>query len=306
MRVALIGGTGFVGSYLVDALLAAGHEPVLLVRRGSEHRVSQPGRCLLVAGDVGDAAAMSALLKGCDAAIYLVGILREAPAQGITFDALQFEGARQAIDLAAEHRVQRFLLMSANGIADSDTKYARTKLAAERYLQASGLDATVFRPSVIFGDPRGRMEFATQLLQQMIRPPIPAPAFFRGLWPGEPFRMSPVHVEDVARAFAAALDDGRTISGCYALGGSATLAWPDIIRTLAAAVGRRKLVLPAPAFAVHTACLLFDRYGWFPITRDQLRMLLDGNVVDAHEAFDMLEIRPRPFCTENLAYLDSD
>ena len=70
--------------------------------------------------------------------------------------------------------IKKFILMSANGIEKNITDYQRTKLAAENYLMQSELNYTIFRPSVIFGDPKGRMEFATQLLNEMIIPPIPA------------------------------------------------------------------------------------------------------------------------------------
>ena len=93
--------------------------------------------------------------------------------------------------------------MSANGVKADGTPYQVTKYEAEEYLKASGLDWTIFRPSVIFGDPGERMEFATQLASDIIRPPLPAPLFFDGVSPlnAGQFRLSPVHVEDVAQAF---------------------------------------------------------------------------------------------------------
>ncbi len=306
MRVAVFGGTGFVGSYIIDALLDAGHEPVVLVRPGSEGKVRHSDHCLTVPGAIDDAAAIAATLRDCDAAIYLIGILREEPATGITFEALQYAGARRCIDAAREQGVRRFLLMSANGVRADGTAYQTTKFKAEQHLAASGLAGTVFRPSVIFGDPRGRMEFCTQLEQEMIDPPIPAPAFFRGLLPRQGgFNMSPVHVADVAQAFVRALDNDQTHGQVYPLGGAETLAWPEIIERIAASVGRRKLILPAPAAAVHLACLAFDRFSWFPLTREQLTMLLEGNAVDSREAFRLLGIDERGFNVANLNYLEN-
>ena len=77
MRVAIIGGTGFVGGYLTDALLAAGHSVATLVRPGSEGKLRQAGKVRAVAGALGDPAAIRELLKDSDAFIYNVGILRE-------------------------------------------------------------------------------------------------------------------------------------------------------------------------------------------------------------------------------------
>ena len=93
MNVAILGATGFVGSYIVDALVAAGHTPRALVRPGSENKLRHRERCEIVAGDVDDAAAVGRLMAGADAAIYNIGIIRDFPSKGITFEAMHYEGA---------------------------------------------------------------------------------------------------------------------------------------------------------------------------------------------------------------------
>jgi uncharacterized protein YbjT (DUF2867 family) len=304
VRTAVFGGTGFVGSYLVDALLDAGHEPVLLVRPGSEGKIRQAERCLLVPGDIGDAAAVAATLRGCDAAVWLIGILREDPSAGVTFRALQYEAACRVIDAAKAQGVRRLLLMSANGVKPDGTPYQRTKFAAEQYLARSGLEGTVFRPSIIFGDPRGRMEFATQMRDQMIRLPFPAPAFFSGLSPSRgTFSMTPVPVRDVAEAYVRSLEQPVTIGETLLLGGAAKLTWPEVVRTLAAACGRRKLVVPVPVMPVRLAATALGRFRFFPLSRDELTMLMEGNTVSSTRHFDMLGIEPGAFTEESLAYL---
>jgi NADH dehydrogenase len=305
MKVALFGGTGFVGTYLVDGLLAAGHLPRLLVRPGSEARVAQGERCELVAGEIGDTEAVARCLAGCDAAIYNIGLLREFPDRGITFEAMHYEGCVRVIDAAVAAGVRRFVLMSANGVAAEGTPYQVTKYRAEQHLADSGLDWTVFRPSVIFGDPRGRMEFCSQLRAEMIDMPIPAPLFHEGLLPlnAGRFRLSPVAIEDVATAFVRSLEMPEACGKVFPLGGPEALEWREIIGTIARACGRRKLMLPAPAWAVRTVAGLFESQDWFPITRDQLDMLLAGNVCDGSDAWTLFDITPRRFDAASLAYL---
>ena len=92
MKVSIIGGTGFVGTYLIDALLQAGHTPRVLVRAGSESKLAAAAQCETVAGDIRDTAALDSCLQGTDAVIYLIGILREFPAKGITYEESQFKG----------------------------------------------------------------------------------------------------------------------------------------------------------------------------------------------------------------------
>jgi NADH dehydrogenase len=304
-RVGLFGGTGFVGSYLVDALLADDFHPVLLVRNGSEARVPQQNRCTIVSGDIDDRDAIDRVIDGSDAVIYNIGILREFPDRGITYARLQDEAARRVIDSAEAGGVRRFLLMSANGARQDGTGYQRSKYAAEAHLQASGLDWTIFRPSVLFGDPRGRMEFATRLSAEIIDSPLPAPLFHSGLLPLDAggFAMSPVHVTDVAAAFVRALLDPAAIGKTFHLGGPETITWREILGRLAAARGRKKLMLPAPAFGVMAAAALLDRFEAFPITRDQVRMLLEGNAC-APDDLEKLGIDPRHFSAGELQYLD--
>ncbi|KAA6184325.1 NAD(P)H-binding protein [Thiohalocapsa marina] len=306
MKIGIIGGTGFVGSHVVDRLCADGHEVRLLVRPGSEDRLPAHPGVSTIAGDVGDEAAVDTLLQGCDAAIYLIGILREFPASGITFDALQRRGAERMMAVAEALGVKRFLLMSANGIDAAATPYQTTKLAAEETLKASGLDWTIFRPSVIFGDPRGRMEFCTQLKAELIDSPVPAPLFYQGLLPvnAGAFELGPVHVEDVAAAFATALQRPDSIHQSYDLCGPHALSWKAILQTIAAASGKRKRMLPAPASLIAPVAGLMDRFSWFPITRDQLIMLLAGNTC-ADDGFARLGLTPRPFDQQTLAYLNN-
>lgn len=305
MKVALFGGTGFVGSYLVDHLLAAGHEPRVLVRPGSESKLQQPERCEVVPGDIDQPQAVAACLEGADAAIYNIGLIREFPSRGITWEAMHFAGAKTAIDAAVRGGVQRFLLMSANGVKPEGTGYQSTKYRAEQYLAASGLDWTVFRPSVVFGDPRGRMEFCTQLRDEMIAKPIPAPLFHAGLWPAGAgrFHMSPVAVGDVAEAFVRALAEPASVGRVFHLGGPEALEWREILGVIAAAVGRKKVMLPAPVGPVRAVAALLDRFEWFPVTRPQLQMLLEGNACDGGAAWELFGIRPTRFEVGALGYL---
>ena len=139
-HVGLFGGTGFVGSYLVDALLANDMQPVLLVREGSEQKVRQSERCIIVAGNIDDDDAIKRVVEASDALIYNIGILREFPQRGITYAKLHDEAARQVMDTALVAGVRRFLLMSANGAKPAGTGYQRTKHNAEAYLKQQVLN----------------------------------------------------------------------------------------------------------------------------------------------------------------------
>ncbi|MGD2138122.1 MAG: NAD(P)H-binding protein [Gammaproteobacteria bacterium] len=308
MKVTIFGGSGYVGSYLIDELLERGHQPVLLIRPESRHKVNQLQHCTLIDGDIADPEAIRAAVSGADAAIYNIGILREFPAKGVTYQALHFEGAKRAMDVAEDSGVSRFLLMSANGVKADGTGYQRTKYMAEQYLKTTSLQWTVFRPSVLFGDPRGRMEFATQLYRDIVRSPLPAPLFYDGLLPVNAgmFRMSPVHVMDVATVFVKALDMPGTAGQIYELCGPDALSWKEILQMIAAAAGTTKVALPAPVMLLKGIARILDQYAFFPITRDQLTMLMEGNTCGGQDAFQTFGLEPASFDTTGLAYLQGD
>ncbi len=304
MRVAIIGGTGFVGGYLIDALLQAGHEPSVLVRPGSEEKLEQPEACRIVSGTVDSDSAINEALNESGAVIFNVGILRAIPSKGITFEALQHDAALKVLTAAKRAGVSRFLLMSANGARVGGTPYQDTKARAEEAVLASGLDATVFRPSVIFGDPRGASEIATQLYRQMIKPPLPAIGFQTGWLPGAgSVQMSPVHVADVAAAMVSSLEDPDTYGKTYVLGGPEAMSWSEMLAVIAAAVGRKKLIIPMPIGLMRIPATLLDWLPFFPVTRDQLTMLAEGNSASPDELAALLGREPLAFAKENLAYL---
>ena len=296
MRVAIIGGTGFVGGYLVDALLADGNDVAALVRPGSESKLRGGGKVRTVVGDLSSRESLGELVRGCDAVIYNVGLLREFPRRGITFENEQYQGVVDTVAAMKDAGVSRLLLMSAIGVKDPGTPYQSTKFRAEQHALASGLDVTVLRPSVIFGDPRGTMEFATQLYRDMVKPPLPGVEF-----PG--VRMSPVAVEDVADAFVRALHDDETIGQTYELGGPEVLSWGDIFERITEAAGKSKFALTMPLPLMRIGATMFDWLPFYPVTRDQLTMLEEGNTAPPDDLQSLIGRDAQAMTPEALAYL---
>lgn len=307
MRVALFGGTGFVGSYIVDQLIDKEHIPRMLVRNGSIEKSLSRDKCEIVNGDITDGDVIREVITGADAVIYTIGIIREFASKGITYEKLHFEGAIRCMDIAIEMEVKRFILMSANGVCPSGTGYQKTKWMSEQYLKNTDLEWTIFRPSLIFGDPRGhnRPEFCTQLKKDLINLPFPAPLFHEGLLPfnAGSFTMSPIHVKTVADIFVSSIDKDNHYCKTIELGGETELTWKEIIKIISNACGKKKWVLPAPVIAVKTVAAIFDRFSWFPVTKDQLTMLVEGNTCDSTNYFSDNNLKPLQFNIENLSYL---
>ena len=304
MKVALFGGTGFVGSYMVQELIRKEFIPRLLVRKGSESK--RTASCEVVYGDIQDENTVIDTIGGTDAVIFNIGIIRQFPKKGISYEKLHSDGARCCIDAACKLGVNRFILMSANGVKPFGTGYQKTKWQADEYLQKSGLTWTIFRPSLIFGDPggQGRSEFCTQLRDEMLSMPLPAPIFYEGIFPfnAGSFSMSPIHVTNVAEYVIKSITMKKSIGKIYNLGGPETVRWKKVINRIAMASGKRKWTMPVPVVTVKMIAHLFDRFEWFPITRDQLTMLMQGNTV-SEQYFNEFDITPKSFSSENLGYL---
>ena len=183
MHVALFGGTGFVGSHLSTKLIEHNYKLSLLIRSDKRVRDVSSSIHRIINGSINSMSAIKSNIKNCDVVIYSIGILEETPKLGITFQALQFDGLKAVVDESIKAGVKKFILMSANGVKSDGTNYQASKYHAEEYLKNSDLLYTILRPSVIFGNPHGKMEFITQLYQEVIRPPIPAINFFNGFFP---------------------------------------------------------------------------------------------------------------------------
>lgn len=316
MKVALIGGTGYVGSYIIDELIDHDHVPRLLVRDGSEHKVTQPEKCEIINGDIEDDEAIGQTLDDCDAVIYLIALIREFPSRGLTNEKLQFKGSKRVAEIAEEKGVKRFLLMSALG-ADPNpngSKYMQAKHLAEQSIKNTGLNWTIIRPSSLFGDPRGgeRPEFCMMLDKLMLSLipypkilPFPAPSFFTGMNPLDAgnYALSMIHVKDIASVFVKVLADEDSMKQTIEIGGDREVTWNEIVTSIAKVTGRKVIMVPAPFFVISFIAGILDRFKWFPAGKDQLNDLVKGSVCDSSELLNKYDIEPIPFDIKNLKYI---
>jgi NADH dehydrogenase len=303
MDVFLTGGTGFVGGYVLRELLRQGHAVRRLARNPSGRDAGATDAGVEdVQGDVTQPATLKGKLDGCDAVIHLVGIVEEKPSKGVTFDIIHFDGARAVVDEAVEAGVKRFILMSANGARpDGVSRYQTSKWKAEEYLKNASFDHwTIFRPSIIFGDPgRDNPEFATQLARQLIRPFPVLPVFGDGS-----FQMQPVSIEEVASAFVQALTLEAARGKTYCVAGKERLAYVDVLDRITAAVGHApKRKISQPVWLMRPIVRTAGKVGLLPITPDQFEMLIEGNTCDSSAFYRDFDVTYKPFTPDNLQYL---
>lgn len=299
MQVFLTGGTGFVGGEVVRQLLATGHEVRVLIRPGSEDKLSNRDQVEVHHGDVTDAASLSDGLVGCDAVIHLIGIIRQYPARGITFRKLHVEATENILAAAKNQGVKRYVHMSSNGArASGVADYHTTKWAAEEAVRNSDLDWTILRPSLIFGPGSEFVAIIVELIRKM--PIVPV------LGDGQ-YRMQPVALEQVATSFVKALSLPETINQSYHLGGSESYSYDEILDLTAQAMGRERVgKLHQPLFMMKPMIKLLQNHERFPITSDQLTMLIEGNVCDPAEWARTFNLKPDSFAEGISRCIDSE
>ena len=304
MQVAIFGGTGFVGNYIIDELLEQKYNVNVLLRNGSEDKLPNKDKCKLFYGDINDINIVEDIIKESDLIIYNIGIIREFRSKNITYKSLHYDGVKLTIDLAKKYGIKRYILMSANGVCPDGTGYQVSKYKAEVYLRSNIRDWTIIRPSLIFGDSKGKKEFCSELKKDMLSLPIPAPLFFSGIniLKAGKFKMSPIHVKDVAKIFVSSINNNHSFKKVYKLGND-DYNWKQIIKIISSAYNKQKIMLPVPALFVITIALFLDRFEWFPISRDQIVMLLESNTCNSNAIFKRYNINPIKFESKNLNYL---
>jgi NADH dehydrogenase len=198
------------------------------------------------------------------------------------------QATRNVLQAAAARGIKRYLHMSANGAREEgETGYHRTKWEAEELVRASGLDWTIFRPSLIFGPGGEFVEMLGDLVRQL--PIVPVIGDGR-------YRMQPVAVSQVAETYLKALALPEAIGQSYELGGGESYSYDQILDLVGEALGKAP-VLKAhqPLVLVKPMVKLLEHFEKFPLTSDQLTMLLEGNECDQHPWAKAFGIEPQSF-----------
>jgi len=292
MRVLITGASGFVGRAVCEAVIREGHS-VRRMARGSRSQSleAQNNGTDWVRGSVLCPNDLRQGMQGCDAVIHLVGIIGEIGDQ--TFERVHLEGTRRVIEAALTSGVRRIVHMSALGTRpEAASRYHQTKWAAEEAVRSSGLDWTVFRPSLIYGPGDGFVN----LFAGMSRWSPVLPVIGRGT-----SLLQPVSVDCVARAFARALDSKAAVHQTYDLCGPDRLNLPQVLQTLLRITRRRRVILRIPrALAWYPTAVLewvFPRvlHRPSPLSRDQILMLEEDNVGNPEAAERDFQIPLIPF-----------
>ncbi len=272
MRFLVAGASGYIGTAVQRRLLAMGHQV---------HAVSRSGRG--VSGAQGIALDLldggwERLVHGMDGVLNLVGVLREDPSAGVTYQRVHVDGARRLAEAAASARVPRFVQLSSLGAAGSRPgRYLGSKRRAEAAVQAAWPPAVVVRSSMVFGPGAAFVEGLGRLARL---PVVPVPGDGQ-----TPF--DPVAREDLAAVLAGVLADGLEDADPMAgrvlgVGGPRRVTLDDLIDWAGRTAGRREVVpkVHVPVALVHRVAALGDVWGGLPMNRAVLALLTTPSVTD--------------------------
>jgi uncharacterized protein YbjT (DUF2867 family) len=281
MKVFITGGTGFVGSIISDEIKKSGVSVVLLERNSKKASALRQMGFEVFEGTLENIKPLDDFFaeNKFDAIINLVGIIKQQP--NFSFQKVHVEYVEILLRLASEHNIKRFVHMSANGASDkSESVYYTSKYEGQKLVENSGLDWTIFKPSLIFGDNAAFFDDLIKLIKERFFVPI--------IGTGED-RFAPVDVLSVAKSYAGALFNEATYHKIYTLCGPDIYSFEGVIDLIMEIMPPKKIKIHAPSFIVENGIEFIEKFfraKGLPVTSDQIKMLKYDNICEN----DMKEI----------------
>ena len=268
MKIAITGGTGFIGRHLAHDLVSGGHD-VILIARGQYTRNAQPVEgATFFALDANDTDNLTKAFEGCDAVVHCAGTSVEDSRQ--TFQRLHVEGTRSAVTAAERSGVKKFVLVSYLNVRPNvKSDYHTTKWQGEEIVRASKLNFTILKAGLVYGPGDHLLNNLSNLFRKM---PIFAAVGLRE----KTVRL--VAVEDLVNVIRVSVDENRFARQTVAVLGPEEFPFSQAARRIAKAMGKPALiVLPFPVFFHRILAFFSERFMPKPlITKSQVQMLADG------------------------------
>lgn len=289
MKVAIAGGTGFIGSHVVQHLVRSGHEVRLVAR--SRPPVVADGVDVVIAAleDPLDAR----VLEGCDVLVNLVGIAHAADAHA--FERVHVDIVRRLLDAAQEGGVGRFVHVSVTDVPGTTGPYVESKRRGEQVVRSSALDWTILRPSMVYGEGDVALRNVIDGVRTAAVFPVPA---------GRTGSLQPVDVQDVAAAIE------RTLGGEVGRRETIDVVGPEhldvraLVRRVGEALELPVRVMPLPRSCMWIAATIMElALSRPPLTRAQLGMLTSGLHGDPDATGRVLGVSAKPISVERIRRL---
>jgi NADH dehydrogenase len=273
--ITIIGGTGFLGRYVVRQLAKAGYT-VRVISRNPNAPDAQAlktsgdvGQIVLTGGNLADPQSLTGKIEGSHAVINLVGILYESGSQ--RFARLHAQGAEKLAQMAKNAGVKRFIHVSSLGVDKAHgSSYANSKMLGEKAVMAACPNATILRPSVVFG---AEDNFFNQFAgMASLLPALP-------LIGGGGTKFQPVYAGDVAQAVEACLANDATAGRIFELGGPKTYTFRELLTYIMQTIHKERALVNVPFSVASALGTVLQHLPNPKLTRDQVQLLRYDNVV---------------------------
>jgi NADH dehydrogenase len=269
MRIAITGGTGFVGRHLAGTLISCGHE-VILIARGEDNRdrtILDLPSVRFFQSDLSDVSELARAFAACGAVAHCAGINREIGKQ--TYERVHIQGTRNVVEAARRAGVGKIALLSfLRARPGCGSGYHESKWAAEEIVRASGLDYTILKAGVIYGLGDHMLDHLSHALYTF---PIFATVGFRDE------NVRPLAVDDLVKVLRASLIDGRLSRQTVAVMGPEEMPLSEAVRRVAKVVGKRPLFVPMPVWFHYALAYLLEAAMKIPlVSLAQVRILSEG------------------------------
>jgi len=268
-RVFLTGATGFIGLHVLEALFRSGYDISALYR--NEKKIPRELRfhqkIEWVEGEFTDFTSWKDRISGHDIIINCVGIIREK--KGSTFQVVHADIPGHMMNEAVHAKASHFIQISALGAGvDNSIRYFYTKKEAEDFLIQSGVRYTIFRPSFVFSYYSEAMRLFRKLALMLLTPVIG----------GGNYKFQPIFAGDLAQVVCESIHNKKSWNKIIEVGGPEVLTYKEILKTLAKVENKSITTLSIPFWMALPGVILGQNFEFFPITVDQLKMLVRGSV----------------------------
>jgi uncharacterized protein YbjT (DUF2867 family) len=267
MKIAITGGTGFIGRHLAQHLIDEGHQVVLLARGAAANRFGPNTR--FVASDLSDAELLTESFSGCDAVAHCAGINREIGKQ--TYRKVHVEGTQNAIKAARQAGVRKVVLMSfLRARPKCGSAYHESKWAAEEIVRHSGLDYTIIKSGMVYG-------LGDHMLDHLSHAVYTFPLF--AMVGFNEKRVRPLAIEDLVEVLSAALVGNRLSGQTVSITGAEEIYLSEAVRRVARVCGRTIRMVRAPIWFHYVLAGVCEATMKVPlVARAQVRILTEGVV----------------------------
>ncbi len=295
MKIAITGGTGFVGRHLARKLTANGHQ-VVLISRGVDHRdptIRELAGATFAAIGTNDPSALIQAFQGCDAVAHLGGINREIGEQ--TYANVHVQGTQNVVDAAKQAGVAMILLLSfLRARPDCGSPYHESKFAAEEIVRASGLDYTIFKAGVIYGSGDHMLDHITHALHTF-------PIFLLVGLKKQPVR--PLAVNDLVNVMMASIVEGQLTRKTVPITGPEEMTLGEAVGRIARVANKRRLTFPVPVWVHYVMAWFFERTMTTPLAAKAQVRILSESLAEPALAPDQIpaELMPKtPFSDDQI------